>query len=51
MILMITHRIQSLNRCDYIYLLKEEEIVDEGTYEKLASTNHYFISILEDKHD
>lgn len=51
MILMITHRIQSLNRCDYIYLLKEGEIVDEGTYEKLASTNHYFISILEDKHD
>jgi len=49
MILMITHRIQSLNRCDYIYLLKEGEIVDQGNYQELSENNEYFISILEDK--
>lgn len=49
MILMITHRIQSLNHCDYIYLLKEGEIVDHGDYHKLSENNQYFISILEDK--
>jgi len=49
MILMITHRIQSLNRCDYIYLLKDGEIVDQGDYQKLSLNNNYFISILEDK--
>jgi len=49
MILMISHRIQSLNRCDYIYLLKDGEVIDEGTYVKLSQNNPYFISILEDK--
>lgn len=49
MILMITHRIQSLNRCDRIYLLKDGEIIDSGSYEQLSQTNDYFRSILEDK--
>jgi len=49
MILMISHRIQSLNRCDYIYLLKEGELIDKGSYDKLSTSNSYFISILEDK--
>jgi len=49
MILMISHRIQSLNRCDYIYLLKDGEVIDEGTYTKLSLNNPYFISILEDR--
>jgi ABC-type multidrug transport system fused ATPase/permease subunit len=49
MILMISHRIESLNRCDYIYLLKDGEVIDEGSYTKLAHNNPYFISILEDR--
>lgn len=49
MILMITHRIQSLNRCDFIYLLKDGQIIDEGTYDQLAQSNDYFRSILDDK--
>jgi ATP-binding cassette, subfamily B, bacterial PglK len=49
MILMISHRIQSLNRCDYIYLLKDGKVIDEGSYNKLSHNNPYFISILEDK--
>lgn len=49
MILMISHRIQSLNRCDYIYLLKDGEVIEEGTYTNLSQNNPYFISILEDK--
>ena len=49
MILMITHRIQSLNRCDFIYLLKDGQIIDEGSYDKLAQSNDYFRSILDDK--
>ena len=49
MILMITHRIQSLNRCDWIYLLKEGQIIDEGSYDQLSQSNDYFRSILEDK--
>ena len=34
-ILVVTHRLASVKACDYVYVLKDGEVVEEGTFEML----------------
>ena len=34
-ILVVTHRLASVKTCDYVYVLKDGRIVEEGTFEEL----------------
>ena len=38
-IILITHRLNTLKNCDIIYKLKKGEIIDQGTFNKLISSN------------
>lgn len=41
-IIIITHRLHTVKNCDKIFLLKNGEIKDQGTYEKLIQDNKGF---------
>ena len=41
-IIMIAHRINTVKKCDLIYVLNEGEIQDYGTYSDLLKSNEYF---------
>ena len=41
-IILICHKVSSLNVCDYIYLIKEGTISDKGTFEYLKNNSTYF---------
>lgn len=41
-ILMIAHRISTVEKCDNIYLLEKGEIIDQGTYEELVGSSQQF---------
>ena len=38
-IILITHRLNTLKNCDIIYKLNKGEIIDQGTFNKLISSN------------
>ena len=35
-IVVIAHRLSTIRNADYVYVLKEGKIVEEGTYQKLS---------------
>lgn len=41
-IIFISHKVSSLNVCDYIYLIKEGTINDKGSFEYLKNNSTYF---------
>jgi HlyD family secretion protein len=45
--LIASHRVSSLKNCDLIYLLKNGQINDSGTYSELLKKNIYFRSLLD----
>ena len=41
--IMITHRINSVKKCDNILLIDKGEIIAQGKYDKLIQENNFFI--------
>ena len=41
-IIMIAHRLKTVQKCDIIYLMEQGKIVDQGTYEELIEKNTQF---------
>lgn len=41
-IIMIAHRLTTVQNCDIIYLMEEGEVIDSGTYEELLVKSHKF---------
>lgn len=41
-IIMIAHRLATVKQCDCIYLMEKGRVVDNGTYDELASRNSIF---------
>jgi len=48
-IVSIAHRIQSIKNFDKIYILKDGEIIDSGTYSSLIETSIYFKNLIQYK--
>jgi len=46
-VFLITHNITSLLKTDYIYILKDKGIIEQGEPEKLIENKGYFFSLLE----
>ena len=44
-IIIIAHRLATVKKCDYIYLIQNGTVVDEGTYEILLKNNKLFQGI------
>ena len=44
-IIMIAHRIKTVQRCDQIFFIDKGQVVDQGTYDELIRTNNQFKSI------
>ena len=41
-IIMIAHRLKTIQQCDKILLMEKGEVIDQGTYKELIETNDYF---------
>jgi ABC-type multidrug transport system fused ATPase/permease subunit len=41
-VIVIAHRLSTIINADYVYILHEGEIVEEGTYQKLMDQNSHF---------
>ena len=41
-IVVIAHRLNTIKKCDKIYLLEKGKIIDEGSFEDLLISNEYF---------
>jgi len=41
-IIMITHRIKTVQQCDQIFFIDKGQVVDRGTYQELIETNEHF---------
>lgn len=46
-IIMIAHRLKTVQKCDIIYLMDHGKIIDSGTYEQLVNTNPKFKKMAE----
>ena len=46
-IIMIAHRLKTVQKCDIIYLMKHGDIVDSGTYDELVLKNSEFKKMAE----
>lgn len=46
-IIMIAHRLKTVQKCDIIYLMKHGDIVDSGTYDELVLKNSEFRKMAE----
>lgn len=46
-IVMIAHRLKTVQKCDIIYLMKQGKIVDSGTYDELVENNSEFKKMAE----
>ena len=40
-LIIIAHRLATIERCDLIYALDRGAVITSGTYDELASDNHY----------
>jgi ABC-type multidrug transport system fused ATPase/permease subunit len=45
--LVIAHRLSTIRNADYIYVLSEGHVVEEGTYSELVEMNSYFAKMVE----
>ncbi|RZF41687.1 hypothetical protein LSTR_LSTR011622 [Laodelphax striatellus] len=45
-VILVTHQIQFLNRCDEIYVLKDGQIVEKGTHEKLITLGKEYAAMV-----
>ena len=45
-IIMIAHRLSTVQKCDEIFLIDNGRLVDHGTYENLIETNAIFKGML-----
>jgi ATP-binding cassette, subfamily B, bacterial PglK len=41
-IIMIAHRLKTIQKCDQIFLIDKGQVVDQGTYQELIETNEHF---------
>ena len=41
-IIMIAHRLSTVQKCDQIFFLDKGKVIDKGTYQELIETNEYF---------
>ena len=41
-IIMIAHRLKTVQKCDQIFFINKGQVVDQGTYQELIKTNKYF---------
>ncbi len=41
-IILIAHRLKTVQKCDQIFFIDNGQVVDQGTYQKLIETNKYF---------
>lgn len=41
-IIMIVHRLKTVQKCDTIYLMQKGKVIDHGTYEYLVENNPKF---------
>ena len=41
-IIMIAHRLKTVEKCDIIYLMEKGNIIDQGTYKELVDNNPKF---------
>jgi ATP-binding cassette, subfamily B, bacterial PglK len=41
-IIMITHRLKTVQKCDQIFFIDKGQVVDQGTYQELIETNEHF---------
>jgi len=41
-IIMIAHRIKTVEKCDQIFFIDQGRVVDHGTYNELLKNNDYF---------
>jgi len=39
---LVTHRLQTVQKCDEIFFIDSGKVVDQGNYEKLINTNLKF---------
>jgi len=46
-IIMIAHRLKTVQKCDIIYLMEQGKIVDQGTYQELLEKNSQFKEMAE----
>jgi subfamily B ATP-binding cassette protein MsbA len=48
-VIMISHRLSAVRKCDYIYALKEGKVVEEGTYDELYKKEGEFKKMLREQ--
>ena len=41
-IIMIAHRLKTVQKCDQIFFIDKGQVVDQGTYQELIKTNEHF---------
>ena len=46
-ILMVAHRLKTIEKCDIIYLMEDGSVIDSGTFEELKSRNVTFSNMVE----
>jgi ABC-type multidrug transport system fused ATPase/permease subunit len=46
-IVMIAHRLKTVQKCDIIYLMEQGKIIDQGTYQELLENNSQFKKMAE----
>ena len=46
-IIMIAHRLKTVEKCDLIYFMEKGRVVDQGTYEELLENNTQFKKMAE----
>ena len=41
-IIIVAHRLKTVEKCDKIFFLEEGQIIDQGTYQELIEKNEQF---------
>ena len=44
-IILIAHRLKTVERCDLIFFMDKGKIIDKGSYHELIEKNEYFRSL------
>ena len=46
-VIIIAHRLKTVQKCDNIFFINKGKVVDQGTYQKLINTNKDFKNMAE----